>query len=65
VDTIRRRVDPQTADQVAQALHRVSQAILHVPTVRAHELARSGDVDAYRDAVHTLFGIEVQHVVDE
>jgi glutamyl-tRNA reductase len=65
VETIRRRVDPDTAEQVAQALHRVSQAILHVPTVRAHELARSGDVDAYRDAVHTLFGIEVQHVADE
>jgi glutamyl-tRNA reductase len=63
--TIRRRVDADTADHVSAALHRVARTILHVPTVRAQELARNGDVDAYRRAVHTLFGIDVTHAGDE
>jgi glutamyl-tRNA reductase len=65
MQTIRRRVDADTADHVSAALHRVARTILHVPTVRAQELARSGDVDAYRHAVHTLFGIDVHHVGDD
>ncbi len=59
IERIRRRTDPDTAEEVARALNRVSNAILHTPSVRAQELARTGDVADYRKAVHTLFGIDV------
>lgn len=55
----RRRYDPATAEAVAQSLRRVSGALLHTPSIRAAELARTGDLDDYRRAMHTLFGIEV------
>lgn len=53
------RVDPQTADEIARALHRVSNAILHQPSIRARELAEAGDFADYLRAVHTLFGVDV------
>lgn len=59
VERIRRRVDPETAEEVARSLTRVSNAILHTPSVRAQELARTGDFADYSKAVHTLFGIDV------
>jgi glutamyl-tRNA reductase len=59
IERIQRRVDPDTADEVARALNRVSNAILHTPSVRAQELARTGDFADYSKAVHTLFGIDV------
>lgn len=59
LDRIRGRVDPETAEEVARSLRRVSNAILHQPSVRARELARSGDFGEYRRAIHTLFGIDV------
>ena len=60
IERIRRRVDPETAEEVAKALNRVSNAILHTPSVRAQELARTGDFAEYSRAVHTLFGIDVE-----
>lgn len=59
IERIRRRVDPETAEEVARSLNRVSNAILHTPSVRAQELARTGDFADYSKAVHTLFGIDV------
>ncbi len=59
LERIRRRVDGETADEVARSLNRVSNAILHTPSVRAQELARTGDFADYRKAIHTLFGIEI------
>ena len=59
VDRIRHRVDEETAEEVARSLNRVSNAILHMPSVRAQELARTGDFADYSKAVHTLFGIEI------
>jgi glutamyl-tRNA reductase len=59
IERIRRRVDPETAEEVARSLTRVSNAILHTPSVRAQELARTGDFAEYSKAVHTLFGIDV------
>ena len=41
-------------------MHRVTQSLLHTPTMRAHELARSGDSEDYLRALHTLFGIEIR-----
>jgi len=59
IELARRRYPTDTADAVARALHRVSGALLHTPSVRAVELARTGGLDDYRRAMHTLFGIEV------
>jgi glutamyl-tRNA reductase len=60
IERISRRVDPETAEEVAKSLNRVSNAILHTPSVRAQELARTGDFAEYSRAVHTLFGIDVE-----
>lgn len=59
VERIRHRVDPTTAEEVAKSLNRVSNAILHTPSVRAQELARTGNFSEYSKAVHTLFGIDI------
>lgn len=59
LDRIRTRVDPDTAEEIARALHRVSNAILHQPSIRARELAEAGDFADYLRAVHTLFGVDV------
>lgn len=59
MERIRTRVDAETAEEVARALHRVSNTILHTPSVRAQELARTGDIADYRKAIHTLFGIDL------
>jgi glutamyl-tRNA reductase len=42
-----------------RAMHRVTQSLLHTPTLRAKELARTGDAAGYLQALHTLFGIEL------
>lgn len=63
VERIRHRVDEETAEEVARSLHRVSKALLHLPSVRAQELARTGDFADYRKAVHTLFGIDIDSSV--
>ena len=48
------------ADAVARSLRRVSGALLHTPSVRAAALARTGDLEDYRRAMRTLFGIDVE-----
>ncbi len=58
IERTRGRLGDDTADEVARSLHRVSNALLHTPSVRAQELARTGDIDDYRKAMHTLFGID-------
>lgn len=59
IEAANRRYDPETAAAVAHSLRRVSNALLHTPSLRAAELARSGDLADYSQALHTLFGIEV------
>ncbi|MGV1005331.1 MAG: glutamyl-tRNA reductase [Candidatus Nanopelagicales bacterium] len=54
-----RKYPPEVAAAVERSLRRVSNALLHTPSLRAQELARSGSLDDYRRAMHTLFGIEV------
>jgi glutamyl-tRNA reductase len=56
---LRTKYDPAVADDVARAMHRVTQTLLHTPTMRAQELARSGASEDYLRALHTLFGIEI------
>ncbi len=42
---------------VAEAVRRITQALLHAPTVRAREAARAGELEHYRSALETVFGI--------
>jgi glutamyl-tRNA reductase len=56
---LREKYPADVAADVERALHRVTQALLHTPTLRAQELARSGDGAGYVQALHTLFGIDI------
>lgn len=47
------------AEEVEFAMRRMVRQLLHVPTVRARELAAEGRGDDYLDALHALYGIEV------
>lgn len=56
---LRTKYDSEVAAEVERAMHRVTQSLLHTPTLRARELARNGDGAGYLQALHTLFGIEL------
>jgi glutamyl-tRNA reductase len=56
---LRAKYDDAIAAEVELAMHRVTQSLLHTPTLRAKELARTGDGAGYLQALHTLFGIEL------
>jgi glutamyl-tRNA reductase len=60
IENASRRYDPETAAAVARSLRRVSNALLHTPSLRAAELARAGGLEDYQHALHTLFGIDVE-----
>lgn len=53
------RYPPETANAVADALRRVSNELLHAPSVRAAQMARDGELDSYTEALRTVFGLEV------
>jgi len=59
LDRLRAKYPADVAADVERALHRVTQALLHTPTLRAQELARTGDGAGYVQALHTLFGIDI------
>lgn len=65
LNRLRTKYDAEVAAELEVALHRVTQSLLHVPTVRARELARSGEGAGYLEALHTLFGIEVTGLVHD
>jgi glutamyl-tRNA reductase len=48
------------AEEVEFALRRMVKQLLHVPTVRARELAANGQQDDYVTALETLYGITVE-----
>lgn len=48
------------ADEVEFALRRMVKQLLHVPTVRARELASNGQQDAYIAGLEALYGITVE-----
>jgi len=56
---LRAKYPSDVAAEVELALHRVTQSLLHTPTLRAKELARTGDGAGYLQALHTLFGIDI------
>ena len=48
------------AQEVELAMRRMTRQLLHVPTVRARELAAQGRADEYVQALDTLYGLQVQ-----
>ncbi|MFV0429484.1 MAG: hypothetical protein ACK5KO_08670, partial [Arachnia sp.] len=59
VEVASHRYDPATAAAIARSLHRVSNSLLHTPSVRAADFARHGSLDEYQVALNTVFGIDV------
>jgi glutamyl-tRNA reductase len=58
---LRRRlgiVDDRTHAEIAQAMHRVVDKLLHAPTVRVKELAGSPGGDSYEAALRVLFDLD-------
>jgi glutamyl-tRNA reductase len=55
--------DPQRAE-VAQAVHRVVQRLLHSPTVRVRELAAGPGGDRYAAVLRELFELDVPPVAE-
>ena len=51
------------AEEVEFALRRMVKQLLHVPTVRARELASNGQQDEYIAALEALYGITVEQPV--
>jgi len=56
IDRARRRGD--SSQQTEAALRHLASVFLHTPSVRARDLARSGDAREFTDGLTALFGIE-------
>ncbi len=56
---LRAKYPAEIAADIELTLHRLTQSLLHTPTMRAGELARTGDTADYLQALHTLFGIDL------
>lgn len=65
VERVRRKSGDEAAEEVARSLQRLANTILHAPSVRAKELATSGSVDDYKQAVHLLFGIDLAATTEQ
>lgn len=63
VAAVERRLGSDAALEVQHSLHRVTNHLLHAPSVRAKALSKEGSEDEYRRAVDVLFGPEVTHSV--
>ena len=64
VQGVREKSGDEVADQVEYSLRRVTNALLHTPSVRARTLIRSGDQSDYRQALQVLFGIDLETAKD-
>jgi len=60
VKRVRDRAGEAIAADVEFSLHRVTNALLHTPSVRARSLVRDGDQQDYRTAIQVLFGIDLE-----
>jgi glutamyl-tRNA reductase len=65
IDAEMRRLDnrlpdltPATRDEVANAVRRAVEKVLHAPTVRVKELASTPEGNAYAEALRELFGLD-------
>lgn len=59
IERVRRRHGDQVAAQVEQSLRRVTNALIHVPTLKGRDLALTGHEDDFAKAIRTLFDVEV------
>ena len=59
VDRVRRKSGDEAAVEVARSLNRVTNALLHTPSVNAKSLAKSGNHADYLAAIKTLFGLDL------
>lgn len=60
VKRVRDRAGDDVAADVEFSLHRVTNALLHTPSVRARSLVRDDDQKDYRSAIQVLFGIDIE-----
>jgi glutamyl-tRNA reductase len=65
VAAVRRKSGDQAAREVERSLQRVTNAILHAPSVKAKDLAKDGKHEDYVRAIRLLFDIEVGRGVEE
>ena len=59
IDRLRREVSGETADQLERSVRRILAKVMHAPSARARQLAEDGQADAYVEAFHTIFGIDI------
>jgi glutamyl-tRNA reductase len=52
------RLDAEAMDEVAKSMRRVTDKLLHDPTVRVKELAGAPGADSYDDALRVLFDLD-------
>lgn len=55
----------ESPEQVEAALRHLTGVLLHTPSVRARELARSGDAERFIDAANALFGVAAEEPTAE
>jgi glutamyl-tRNA reductase len=51
-------LDDTALDEVAKSMRRVTEKLLHAPTVRVKELAGAPGADSYEDALRVLFDLD-------
>ncbi|KFF60229.1 glutamyl-tRNA reductase [Cryobacterium sp. MLB-32] len=56
----RARSRGDSSEQTEQALRHLTGVLLHTPMVRARELARAGEQEAYLTGLDALFGVQVE-----
>ena len=61
----RARSRGDSTEQTESALRHLAGVLLHTPSVRARELARSGEAQAVVDAANTLFGLDLDDAAAE
>ena len=59
IDRLRQDVDGETADVLERSIRRILAKVMHDPSERARHLAQTGQADAYVEAFHTIFGIDI------
>ena len=59
IDRLRREVAGETADVLDRSVRRILAKVMHHPAERARHLAEAGFADAYVEAFHTIFGIDI------
>ena len=64
VERVRRRSGDEAAGEVEHSLNRVTNALLHTPSINAKSLAKNGNHNEYVRAIKTLFNIDLGQLND-